>query len=138
MPREKSGGRKRRTAVPEWMDTGTERRKLSQTQSRQLSVYPLPDASVSQDALAVVGYRMDDLLPLSVSRACELMEQGMTVYVVQTGENPAVAFDRNDILDQPEGTVFAVLREEWETSTEIYQTAGPTTSFGMEANAYGG
>ena len=81
---------------------------------------------------------MDDLLPLSASRACELMERGMTVYVVQTGENPATAFDRNDILDQPEGTVFAILREEWEASAVFRQTTDLVTPFGMEANSDGG
>lgn len=78
---------------------------------------------------------MDDLLPLSASRACELMEQGMTVYVVQTGENPAVAFDRNDILDQPKGAVFAIFREEWEASAVFCQTLDMVTPFCMEADA---
>ncbi|MBQ9349286.1 MAG: hypothetical protein IJT94_18435 [Oscillibacter sp.] len=81
---------------------------------------------------------MDDLLPLSISRACELMERGVTVYVVQTGENPAVAFDRNDILDQPEGTMFAISREEWEASAVLRQMPDIITPFGMEADTDGG
>ena len=79
MPGEKSGGRKRRTAVSERHDTGAEKRKPPQPQSCQRSVYPRPDTSVSPDALELVGCRVVDLLPLSASRACELMEQGMTV-----------------------------------------------------------
>ena len=133
-----SGGRERRNAVPERLGTGAEKREPQQTQSRQRSVCPLPDTSVSPDALELVGCRMDDLLPLSANRACELMEQGMAVYVVQTGENPAEAFDRNDILDQPEGTGFAISREEWEAIVVSRQTADMAAPCGMEAVANGG
>ena len=75
-----------------------------------------------EDALSAVGYREKDLLPLSLDRACAMMERDMTVYVVQTGENPFMAFDQEDIQTQPEGTVFAVPREEWEASAEYLQS----------------
>ena len=55
-----------------------------------------------------------DLLPLSKERAYELMAQDLTVYMVQQGENPAMAFDTDD-LDAHDG-IFAVTREEWEES----------------------
>lgn len=138
MTGEESGRQERQSAVPKRLGTRIEKQKPLRTRSRQRSVYPLPDTSVSPDALELVGCRVVDLLPLSASRACELMEQGMTVYVVQTGENPAEAFDRNDILYQPERTVFAILREEWEASAVSRQTADLTTPFGMEADANGG
>ncbi len=44
----------------------------------------------------------------------ELMAQDLTVYMVQQGENPAMAFDTAD-LDAHDG-IFAVTREEWEDS----------------------
>ena len=74
------------------------------------------------DALTAVGCHDGDLLPLSAERACALMDMNMSVYVVQTGENPFMAFDKDEILDQPEGTVFAVPREEWEASAEFQET----------------
>ena len=60
------------------------------------------------------GYLDGDLLPLSKERAYELMAQDLTVYMVQQGENPAMAFDTDD-LDAHDG-IFAVTREEWEES----------------------
>ena len=81
----------------------------------------MPDPDVPEDALSALGYRENDLLPLTRDRACAMMEQNMTVYVVQTGENPFMAFDREDIQTQPEGTLFAVPREEWEASPEYRQ-----------------
>ena len=42
------------------------------------------------------------------------MAQDLTVYMVQQGENPAMAFDTAD-LDAHDG-IFAVTREEWEDS----------------------
>ena len=42
------------------------------------------------------------------------MAQDLTVYMVQQGENPAMAFDTDD-LDAHDG-IFAVTREEWEES----------------------
>ena len=58
-----------------------------------------------------------DLLPLSKERAYELMERDLTVYIIQEGENPAMAFDTAD-LDAHDG-IFAVSREEWEESPEF-------------------
>ena len=60
------------------------------------------------------GYLDGDLLPLSKERAYELMECDLTVYIIQQGENPAMAFDTAD-LDAHDG-IFAVTREEWEES----------------------
>ena len=73
----------------------------------------LPDAPEQHD-LEKCGYLDGDLLPLSKERAYELMAQDLTVYMVQQGENPAMAFDTDD-LDAHDG-IFAVTREEWEES----------------------
>lgn len=45
----------------------------------------------------------------------------MTVYMIQTGENPEMVFDREDLMEQPEGVMFAIPREEWETSQDFQQ-----------------
>ena len=79
-----------------------------------LDEYPMPDPALTQDNLEKCGYLDGDLLPLSKERAYELMAQDLTVYMVQQGENPAMAFDTDD-LDAHNG-IFAVTREEWEES----------------------
>ena len=43
-----------------------------------------------------------------------IRDSDLTVYIVQQGENPAMAFDTTD-LDAYDG-IFAVTREEWEES----------------------
>ena len=81
---------------------------------QHLDEYPMPDPTLTQDDLEKCGYLDGDLLPLSKERAYELMERDLTVYIVQQGENPAMAFDTTD-LDAHDG-IFAVTREEWEES----------------------
>ena len=85
---------------------------LPDAPEQHLDEYPMPDPTLSQDDLEKCGYLDGDLLPLSKERAYELMERDLTVYIVQQGENPAMAFDTAD-LDAHDGS-FAVTREEWE------------------------
>ena len=87
---------------------------LPDAPEQHLDEYPMPDPSLTQDDLEKCGYLDGDLLPLSKERAYELMAQDLTVYMVQQGENPAMAFDTDD-LDAHNG-IFAVTREEWEES----------------------
>ena len=87
---------------------------LPDAQEHHLDEYPMPDPTLTQDDLKKCGYLDGDLLPLSKERAYELMAQDLTVYMVQQGENPAMAFDTAD-LDAHDG-IFAVTREEWEDS----------------------
>ena len=87
---------------------------LPDTPEQHLDEYPMPDPALTQDDLEKCGYLDGDLLPLSKERAYELMAQDLTVYMVQQGENPAMAFDTTD-LDAHDG-IFAVTREEWEES----------------------
>ena len=86
-----------------------------------LDQYPMPDASRTVDDLVERGYSGNDLLPLSRDQAAVLIEQDMTVYMVETGENPAMVFDRDDLMEQPENMMFAVTREEWEASQDFRQ-----------------
>ena len=87
---------------------------LPDAPEQHLDEYPMPDPVLTQDDLEKCGYLDGDLLPLSKERAYELMAQDLTVYMIQQGENPAMAFDTDD-LDAHDG-IFAVTREEWEES----------------------
>ena len=87
---------------------------LPDAPEQHLDEYPMPDPTLTQDDLEKCGYLDGDLLPLSKERAYELMERDLTVYIIQQGENPAMAFDTTD-LDAHDG-IFAVTREEWEDS----------------------
>ena len=91
--------------------------QLPDAQEQALDEYPMPDPALTQDDLEKCGYLDSDLLPLSKERAYELMERDLTVYIIQEGENPAMAFDTAD-LDAHDG-IFAVSREEWEESSEF-------------------
>ena len=88
--------------------------QLPDAPEQTLDEYPMPDPALTQDDLEKCGYLDSDLLPLSKERAYELMAQDLTVYMVQQGENPVMAFDTAD-LDAHDG-IFAVTREEWEDS----------------------
>ena len=81
---------------------------LPDAPEQHLDEYPMPDPTLTQDDLEKSGYLDGDLLPLSKERAYELMERDLTVYIVQQGENPAMAFDTTD-LDAYDG-IFAVTR----------------------------
>ena len=91
--------------------------QLPDAQEQALDEYPMPDPVLTQDDLEKCGYMDSDLLPLSKERAYELMERNLTVYIIQEGENPAMAFDTAD-LDAHDG-IFALPREEWEESPEF-------------------
>ena len=91
--------------------------QLPDTQEQALDEYPMPDPVLTQDDLEKCGCLDSDLLPLSKERAYELMERDLTVYIIQEGENPVMAFDTAD-LDAHDG-IFALPREEWEESLEF-------------------
>ena len=99
--------------------TETAATQLPDAQEQALDEYPMPDPALTQDDLEKCGYLDDDLLPLSKERAYELMERDLTVYIVQDGENPEMAFDTAD-LDAHDG-IFAVSREEWEQSPDFHE-----------------
>lgn len=94
--------------------TAPETTMLPDAPEQHLDEYPMPDPTLTQDDLEKCGYLDGDLLPLTKERAYELMAQDLTVYMVQQGENPAMAFDTDD-LDAHDG-IFAIPREEWEES----------------------
>lgn len=90
---------------------------LPDAQEQALDEYPMPDPVLTQDDLEKCGCLDSDLLPLSKERAYELMDRDLTVYIIQEGENPVMAFDTAD-LDAHDG-IFALPREEWEQSPEF-------------------
>lgn len=106
-----------------WDDTQetsskTETPPLPEIPEQKLDEYPMPDTALVEDALEKCGYLDDDLLPLSKERAYELMEQDLTVYMIQEGEKPEMAFDTAD-LDAHDG-IFAISCEEWEQTSEFH------------------
>ena len=87
-----------------------------------LDEYPMPDPAFLSDELEQnYGYMDGDLLPLSKDRAAELLERDLTIYAVQTGENPVMVFDAEELTEQPEGVIFAVSKEEWEASPDFHR-----------------
>ena len=93
--------------------------QLPDAQEQALDEYPMPDPALTQDDLEKCGYLDNDLLPLSKVRSYELLERDLTVYIIQEGENPEMAFDTTD-LDAHDG-IFAVSREEWEQSPQFHE-----------------
>ena len=91
--------------------------QLPDVREQTLDEYPMPDPALPQDDLEKCGYLDGDLLPLSKDRAYELMERDLTVYIIQEGKSPEMAFDTAD-LDAHDG-IFAVSHEEWEQSPEF-------------------
>lgn len=91
--------------------------QLPDAQEQALDKYPMPDPALTQNDLEKCGCLDSDLLPRSKERAYELMERDLTVYIIQEGENPVMAFDTAD-LDAHDG-IFALPREEWEESPEF-------------------
>ena len=82
-----------------------------------LDEYPVPNDALTLDDL-IDG---SDLLPLSMEQAAAFLEQDMTIYMVETGKEPAMLFDADELSEQPQGAMFAVPREEWEESQEFRQ-----------------
>ena len=93
--------------------------QLPDAQEQALDEYPMPDPVLTQDNLEKCGCLDSDLLPLSKERAYELMERDLTVYIIQEGKNPEMAFDTAN-LDAHDG-IFAVARDEWEGSSEFHK-----------------
>ena len=93
--------------------------QLPDAQEPALDEYPMPDPELTRNDLAQCGYPDSDLLPLSKERACELLERGLTIYIVQEGKNPEMVFDTADL--NTHGGIFAMPREEWEQSSAFHE-----------------
>ena len=80
-----------------------------------LDTYPVPDETVSMDALTAAGYSDGDMLPMTLDRANEFMEDGFTVYHIDGGE-ASMCMETKDLDALPADAVCAIPREEWEAS----------------------
>ena len=78
-----------------------------------LDTYPLPDPSLSMDALAGFGEDGKDMLPIGRELAQELCGNDWHVYYMENGK-PVMAIDTEDITSMPEGTVFAMYAQDWQ------------------------
>ena len=81
--------------------------------------FPMPDPTVSIEAMNAYGYTDGDMLPLTKERAMELFERDITVYMLYEGNGSGMAFDTEDI--ELHTGMFGITREEWE---EVKDTVG--------------
>lgn len=83
-----------------------------------LDEYPLPDIGCSADDLMQNGIQDNILLPISKEKAAAMIERDLTVYAVSHGST-VMAFDREEVKAYPDGTLFAIPREEWEQTDDF-------------------
>lgn len=86
---------------------------------------PPPDPATSMEALEAFGFTNGNRLPLTKSRALELLTQGCTIYLLYEGNTDEIAMDPQDI--QEHDGMFGIDPEEWE---RICKRADP--AYGME------
>ncbi|MBQ9348569.1 MAG: DUF3849 domain-containing protein, partial [Oscillibacter sp.] len=84
-----------------------------------LDQYPMPDPAASPELLALVDCPRRDLLPVSQSRALDLLEN-MTVYAALSGGVLDMPMSCQEARQYPPETVFAVPKREWEASMEFH------------------
>ena len=61
------------------------------------------------------------MLPLSREIAMELYEKDFTIYAITNAGKAEMIFDVEDFTTQADGVLFAVEREEWDTSPDFHQ-----------------
>ena len=90
----------------------------------------VPDPAVSVECMKSYGYTADAMLPLTQNTALELMEHGVTIYVLCPDNTEAMVFDEKEI--QEFDGIFGVDTSEWdrvkdvitlETTSQNYETA---------------
>ena len=77
----------------------------------------MPDQSMSIEAMNAYGYTDSDMLPLSKSRALELFESDMPVYLLHDDNGAGRVFEQTDI--EMHTGIFGVNREDWETGQKF-------------------
>ncbi len=96
---------------------GKEDERLWDTDTK-LDEYPMPDKNYDSADLAEHGLYDESFLPISKELAAEMIDRDLTVYAV-TSEGAVMAFDREEVESYQDGSLFAVLREEWEQTAEF-------------------
>ena len=84
-----------------------------------LDEYPVPDPSISPDALAERNCGRRNLLPLSADRALALTDS-LTVYAALPDGTLELPSAKRAIWQYPPDTVFAVPKREWEKSMDFH------------------
>ena len=83
-----------------------------------LDEYPMPDSNYDISDLEQYGIYDQTFLPISKELAAEMIDRDLTVYAV-TYEGAVMAFDREEVEAYHDGSMFAILREEWEQTAEF-------------------
>ncbi len=83
-----------------------------------LDRYPMPEDVHDLSGLVQHGIYDPNFLPISKDTAADLIDRGLTVYAV-TSEGAVMAFDRAEVENYQDGTLFAALREEWEHTPDF-------------------
>lgn len=91
-----------------------------QHSAKTFNKYPLPDQTKKIEELSDVGYRENDMWPISQDCARQLFEQGITIYVISDKGEASMVFDREDILTHK--GLFAILKSEWEETQVFMET----------------
>ena len=78
-----------------------------------LDSYPMPDPNMGLDAINGFGEDGKDLLPVGKELAQSFYDENQEVFFMENGQL-VMAFESDDISDQPEGTVFGIPAETWE------------------------
>ena len=84
----------------------------------KLDEYPMPGKNYDSADLAEHGLYDESFLPISKELAAEMIDRDLTVYAV-TSEGAVMAFDREEVESYQDGSLFAVLRKEWEQTAEF-------------------
>ena len=74
--------------------------------------YPVPDPTISTEAMQHFGYTDESMFPLSKDRALELMERDVTVYLLYSDSTEAMALDTREIIEHD--GLFGIAREDWD------------------------
>lgn len=92
---------------------------LSGEEPVSLDTYPVPCPNLSSEDLQKSGMDPSGMLPVSKSMAQGLHDQDVPIYFSEHGIE-VMAFETDDISSQPDDTVFAVTREDWENAQHFH------------------
>lgn len=96
--------------------------ELPQGQSgpaQELDAYPVPDKGMGMQDLEQAGYLDGDMLPVAKERVAELLDKDFSVYGIVDGGQAELMLDMGDVDALPMDAIFAVSKEEWESSKEF-------------------
>jgi hypothetical protein len=84
----------------------------------KLDEYPMPDQNYDVADLEQYGIYDQSFLPISKDMAAEMIDRDLTVYAI-TSEGAVMAFDRDEVETYQDGSLFAILREEWQQTADF-------------------